>query len=171
LIYLAVVVHDPDLVIGNGQVATTDAVEIYVDGLFSDRTIPMPVGDWRTALSASAMPVIQYVGLPSRLPAYGDPGGANPALIYGEIARTGTRMAFRRSGNVTTYEWAVQAFDHHPDRPTQLRPGGRLGLEVAVVDRDRDRTKASFFTWGDPPRPFKGVDAGQLGELFLDRAR
>jgi RNA polymerase sigma factor (sigma-70 family) len=167
LIYLAVVVNDPDLVAGNGQVKTTDAVEIYVDGQFSDRTIPL---DWMT-LSAAAMPVIQYVGVPSRLPAYGDHDGANPALMYGAIARTGTRMAFRRSGNVTTYEWAVQAFDRYPARPTQLRPGLRLGLDVAVVDRDRDRAKASFFTWGDPPRVFKGVDAAHLGELLLDRAR
>jgi hypothetical protein len=172
LIYLAVVVHDTDQVVGKGGVAQTDAVEIYVDGLFSDRTIPVPLEDWTKALSASTMPVLQYVGLPSRrVAAYGDPAGANPSLVYGDIDKTRTRMAFRRSGNVTTYEWAVQAFDDYPDRPTQLRPGARLGLEVAVVDRDGDREKASFNTWGDPPRVFKGADAGELGELLLGQAR
>jgi RNA polymerase sigma factor (sigma-70 family) len=170
LIYLAVVVRDRDLVVGEGNVGQTDAVEIYVDGLFSDRTIPNPSKDWRTALSAAKMPVLQYVGLPSPVPAYGDPDEANPALMYGEIAKTSTDMAYHRSGGVTTYEWSVQAFDHYPDRPTILVPGKRLGFDVAVVDRDPDRKRASFTTWGTPPTRFKGFDAGLLGELLLDRS-
>ena len=88
--------------------------------------------------------------------------------MYDDIAKTATTMAYRHSGGVTTYEWAVQPFDRFPDRPTALLPGKSLGFEVAIVDRDRDRERPSFTTWAAPPRGFKGFDARQLGELYLD---
>ena len=167
LIYVAVTVQDPDVVVDEGQVGRTDAAEIYIDGSFSERKIPYPTKDWKSALSGTTMPVLQYVGIPASVPAYGDRKGANPALMYDDIAKTATTMAHRHSSGVTTYEWAVQAFDRYPDRPTALLPGKSLGFEVAIVDHDRDRKRPAFTTWGDPPRGFKGFDASQLGKLYL----
>jgi hypothetical protein len=31
----------------------------------------------------------------------------------------------RHDDDVTTYEWAVEAFDNHPERPSRLEPGKR----------------------------------------------
>jgi len=42
-----------------------------------------------------------------------------------------------------------------------------VGLDVAVLDKDPDRDRPAFLTWGSPPRVFKGCDAGSLGELLL----
>ncbi len=169
LLYLAVVVRDDEHVVGrSGSPVDNDAVEVYVDGAFSDRRIEGPSsGDWRDALDASAMPVLQYVGLTGEAPAYGDPFGANPALVYAKTREPSTQMKARRWGDVTTYEWAIQVYESFPNKPTRLEPGKRIGLEVAVVDRDRGRSRPAFLTWGAPPANFKGFDAGSLGELRL----
>ena len=169
LIYMAVVVHDKDLVVDNKDVIHTDSVEIYVDGLMSEHVYGEPPTDQTTgALSAAHLPVVQYVAIPGVGPAYGNPAGGNPALMYGKISKSTTTMRYRREGEVTTYEWAIQAFDHYPDRPTRLKRGKSVGLEVAVVDRDSDRSRPYFYTWGAPPVGFKGFDASQLGELTLE---
>jgi RNA polymerase sigma factor (sigma-70 family) len=177
LIYVAVVVRDDENTLIDDVNRTddrvcldTDAVEIFVDGAFSDRKIERKEGeglaDRRARLDAARMPVLQYVGVPGPTPAYGDPSGANPALVYGRIERTRTVMRYRREGDVTTYEWAVQAFDQYPDRPARLHPGARLGFDVAIVDKDRTGRPA-YLTWGPVPPYFKGYDAGTLGELIL----
>jgi RNA polymerase sigma factor (sigma-70 family) len=166
-IYLAAVVRDDDLVVNGRDVLHTDALEVYLDGAGSDRKIPIPDGDWRSELDASRMPVLQYAAIPGSVPVYGDPRRANPALMYGDIRTTATSMNHRRLGNLTIYEWALQPFDAYPDRPTRLEPGQRLGLDVAVVDKDRSRPRPAWISWGAPPGPFKGCDAGSLGELIL----
>jgi RNA polymerase sigma factor (sigma-70 family) len=168
LIYMAVVVHDKDLVVDNKDVTHTDSVEIYIDGLMSDYVCGEPPTDQTTgALSAAHLPVVQYVAIPGAGPAYGKAGDGNPALMYGKISKSSTTMRYLREGELTTYEWAVQPFDRYPDRPTRLERGKSLGLEVAVVDRDSERNRPYFYTWGAPPVGFKGFDAGQLGELKL----
>ena len=117
------------------------------------------------------MPVLQYVGVPGKVSAYSDPWNANPSLVYARTKQNGNLMKYQRNGDVTTYEWSVKPYDRFPDRPTHLYPGKRLGLEVAVVDKDKNTTKASlpptFLTWGLPPVIFKGSDASSLGELIL----
>jgi hypothetical protein len=169
LIYMAVVVHDKDLVVDNKDVIHTDSVEIYMDGLMSQRVYgDSATPQTKNGLSATDLPVVQYVAIPGVGPAYANPGGGNPALMYGKISKSSTQMRYRREGEVTTYEWAVQPFDHYPDRPTRLERGKRMGLDVAVVDRDSDRNRPYFYTWGAPPVSFKGFDAGQLGELTLE---
>ena len=45
------------------------------------------------------------------------------------------------SDNVTTYEWAIKAYDRYPDEPTRLHSGKRLGFEVAVVDKDHPNVR------------------------------
>jgi len=62
---------------------------------------------------------------------------------------------------------ALFHWGHYPDRPSRLQPGRRLGLEVAVLDKDPHPDRPAFLTWGPPPRLFKGCDAGSLGELVL----
>ena len=100
---------------------------------------------WPAETRVTDMPVLQYVGLPGKGPVYGEARPAedersaeeNPSLMFGgDISKTKTRMAFRREGNITTYEWAIQAFDHYPDKPTRLVPGMKLGFDVTVCDKD-----------------------------------
>lgn len=172
LLYLAVVVQDDDNVVHASDPLGTDAVEIYVDGTFSNRSIPQPEGDWRATLDARTMPVLQYVGVPGKVAAYGDRWGANPSLLYARQKESRTRMQYRRSGNVIRYEWAVTVFDSFPENPTELVPGKKLGLDIAVLDKDRKKSSStsrhpSFRTWGAPPAAFKGCNAGSLGELIL----
>jgi RNA polymerase sigma factor (sigma-70 family) len=176
LIYLAVVVRDEDLVILRDGLRTvdsaqygTDAVEVFVDGRHSQRRISDSVlssRDWRDVFDARTMPALQYVAVPGQVPTYADQSGANLSLAYGRIELTQTMMTYRRDGNVTTYEWAIQAFDRYPDQPTRLQPGKRLGFDVAVVDKDRSGPPA-YLTWGSPPRAYKASDAGKLGEVIL----
>jgi RNA polymerase sigma factor (sigma-70 family) len=179
LIYLAVEVRDDQLVVGNLGPLDTDAVEIYVDGLRSNRRMTgLPVGSWPATVDAAKTPAIQYVGIPGLGPAFGDKRGANPALMYGDITKTLTRMAYRREGDVTTYEWAIQAFDRYPDEPTRLTAGKRIGFDVVVVDRDtraglfdsapaRAKNRPAWIFWGPSPIEFKGFNAGLLGDLIL----
>jgi RNA polymerase sigma factor (sigma-70 family) len=167
LIYLAVVVKDQDVVVHPTNTYATDAVEIYIDGKFSEDALDLTEDDFWGRLDAATMPVLQYAAVPAKLTAYGDKEGANPSLVYGRISRTKTKMKYSRNGDTTTYEWAVQAFDQYPSRPTELKPGKRLGLEIAVLDKDPRPSKSAFFTWGSPPDFFKGGDAGSLGELIL----
>jgi len=172
LIYLAVVVQDNETVVHPTDPRATDAVEVYVDGTLSEERIAEPSGDWKATLDATTMPVLQYAGVPGRLAAYGDRWGANPSLVYAKSRETATRMNFQRDGDVTTYEWAVKAFDRFPDRPTRLYPGKKLGLDVAVLDKDKRQSVSgtrppTFMTWGRAPVIFKGCDAGSLGELTL----
>jgi RNA polymerase sigma factor (sigma-70 family) len=171
-VYLAVVVRDKDVVVHPADTLKTDAVEIYIDGNCSDEVgTESPSGDWREMLDASTMPVLQYVGVPGKVSAYSDPWNANPSLVYARTKQKSTLMKYQRDGDVTTYEWSVRPFDRFPDRPTHLFPGKRLGLEVAVVDKDKNMTILSrpptFLTWGLPPAIFKGSDASSLGELTL----
>ncbi len=176
-IYLAVVVRDDDPVVKrSSSPRDNDAVEVYVQGKLSDGQMALPTSDnWPAVLDAAEMPVLQYAGLAGEQPAYGDTFGANPSLVYARTREPRTRMKYRREGNTTTYEWAIQVYDRFPDQPTRLEPGKRIGLEVAVVDKDKDkskgkvldRTKPAFLTWGSPPKVFKGFEAGSLGELFL----
>jgi RNA polymerase sigma factor (sigma-70 family) len=160
-IYLAVTVLDADLVAAAGDPWHTDAVEVYVEGLFTERSI------LDGTLDASKMPVLQYAAIPGEAPAYNDRRGSNPSLLYGRLSDTTTAMSYRREGDVTTYEWAIQVFDRYPDRPSRLESGKRIGLDVVVVDKDRDREKPTWLYWGPAPTRFKGWDAGILGELIL----
>ena len=143
LLYLAVVVHDDDIVVHPSDTLGTDAVEIYVDGNFSNRSIPQPGGDWRETLDARTMPVLQYAGVPGRTAAYGDRSGANPSLVYAKQKERRTRMQVSRSGDVIIYEWAVAVFDSFPEKPTPLLPGKKLGLEIAVLDKDKKAPRSA----------------------------
>ncbi|WP_422924164.1 sigma-70 family RNA polymerase sigma factor [Singulisphaera sp. PoT] len=164
LIYLGVTVPDSDVVATKGDAWHTDALEVYVDGNPDAHRLPWFQG-WD--LSAEKMPVLQYVAIPSKEAAYLDPRGQNPSLVYGNIQRTATKIQYKRADGFITYECAIQAFDHYPDRPTRLGPGKHLGLDVAIVDRDRNRTRPAWMSWGPAPSFFKGVEPENLGEIIL----
>jgi RNA polymerase sigma factor (sigma-70 family) len=167
LIYLAVVVPDKDVIAKPGSATGTDAVEVYIDGTFSNRTLNEPSDDWKRPLDAAKMPALQYVALPGQVSAYGDAWDGNPSLLYAHTKQTATKMKYRHVDHVTTYEWAIKAYDRYPDLPTRLHSGTRLGFDVAVVDKDHPKLPPYFLTWGEPPVRFKGFDAGSLGELIL----
>ena len=169
LIYLAVVVRDKDNVVHpaslkgpDSNIFKTDAVEVYVDGTFSERT-----GSLASILDVTTAPVLQYVGVPGEVPAYGDHWGANPSLLYSKTRERRTKMKYQRNGDVTTYEWAIQAYDRYPGRLTQLVPGKRIGFDVAVVDKDSAKAPPAWMYWGPTWAGFKGWDASNLGELIL----
>jgi hypothetical protein len=197
-IYLAVVVRDRDVVIDAVDFLRTDAAEVYVEcaaqtsasdggpqpGLMASGPAELvkraadpfhldSSGNWRESLDASKMPVIQYAGVPGDVAAYGDPWKANPSVVYGRRTQTATTMKFHLDGEVITYEWSSQPLDHFPDRPAHIVPGRRLGLDVAVVDKDRDGlTKVSpptYLSWASSPIRFKGIDPESLGDLLIDR--
>ena len=171
VIYLAVVVRDDRHVVAFNDPWHTDAVEIFVDGTGSDRKLPANSSWWSVEYAdATVMPALQYVGIAGEGRAYGA-GQGNAALMYGDIHKTRSRMAYRREGDRTVYEWAIQPFDRYPTTPTRLEPGRRMGLEVVVVDRDAKSTPSAWVTWGPPTAAFKGFDSSSLGTLVLADAR
>src|SRR3954466_7879382 len=113
----------------------------------ADRVALVNVSNPENALGKEVLlPVLQYVGLPDCTgPVYGVVRAAakerlveqNPVLAFGDITKTKTRMAYRRKGDVTSYEWALQAFDQYPDRHTRLMPGVQVGFDLVVCDRDK----------------------------------
>jgi RNA polymerase sigma factor (sigma-70 family) len=197
-IYLAIVVRDRDVVIDAVDFLRTDAAEVYLDcaaqtsasdgrphpgemaseptELVKRAADPFHLdssGNWRESLDASKMPVIQYVGVPGDVAAYGDPWKANPSVVYGRQTQTATTMKFHLDGEVITYEWSIQPLDRFPDRPAHIVPGRRLGLDVAVVDKDRDGltnvSPPTYLSWASSPVRFKGIDPESLGDLLIDR--
>jgi hypothetical protein len=189
VMYLAVIVRDDQLIAGNTSSWDTDSVEVYLDGLHSETRRRVPdQPDWTDMMDAGEAPVLQYIGIPGKGPVYGvrksaaieRSGEDNPILMFGDIKKTKTRMAFRREGDVTTYEWALQAFDHYPDKPTKLRPGVQIGFDVVVTDKDKaaqsplarnepEEEKQAWVCWGPPWRAMKVFDAANLGEIVLGR--
>ena len=177
VILLAIIVRDDALIVGHKSAFDTDAVEIFIDGLRSEKTIPLPGGDWEEVLKAEQMAALQYVGAPGPGPIYKTKSDLSVVLKYGDITKTKTKMAFSRKGDVTIYEWAVQPFDSYPDKPTKLEPGKRVGFDLVVVDKDvptpegggveREADRPVWLCWGFSPRGFKGFNADNLGELVL----
>jgi RNA polymerase sigma factor (sigma-70 family) len=178
LMYLAVIVRDDKVVLGHARPMDSDAVEVYVDGLHTSRKIPVPGSfedEWNK-LGLSQFPVQQYVAIPGQGKIFGLRQATNPVLIAGDLGKTRTRMAYRREGDVTIYEWAIQVFDRYPDRPTRLEPGKRIGFDIAVADKDVPNSwagltsssdLAAWIYWGPEWRGVKVLDAGALGELIL----
>jgi RNA polymerase sigma factor (sigma-70 family) len=184
LLYLAVTVRDDELVIGNSSHLDTDAIEVYIDGLYSDRRIADPGVSWYRPGGLSAIPVQQYIAIPGSGRIYGVGGSqydTNPILLGADLRQTRSSMAFRREGDITTYEWAIEPFDRYPDRPTQLGPGKRIGFDLAVADRDvplkspvrdaSDDRRVAWAYWGPQWSGLKVLDAGSLGEIILTGTR
>lgn len=179
-LYVAVVVRDDTLIVGNGSDRDTDAIELYVDGLRNRRVYPREgVIDrhWFENAELQALPVQQYCAIPGEGRVYGASKLTNPLLIAGDLEKTKTRMAFTRAGDIITYEWAIQVFDRYPDQPTKLERGKRIGFDLAVVDKDVPLTgsiedepatdRRAWIYWGPVWRGKKVFDSGSLGEIVL----
>ena len=188
VLYLGVIVRDDELIVGHKSHLDTDAVELYFDGLHSEKLAPQISGDspWFKQVSVADMPVQQYIGIPGAGEVYGTGYPTNPVLMAGDLNRTRTRMAFKRKGDTTTYEWAVQVFDKYPDQPTKLEPGKRIGFDIAVADKDVPvhpdsdvlipgavplneplADRSTWIYWGPQWRGMKALNAGILGEIVL----
>jgi RNA polymerase sigma factor (sigma-70 family) len=179
LLYLAVTVRDDQLVVGHSSHLDTDAVEVYLDGLLSNRRLPLPDGeDAYYALDPTSVPAQQYVAIPGKGMIYGRRQASNPILIHGTAKDTRTRTAFTRKGDVTIYEWAIQVFDEYPKKPARLEPGKRIGFDIAIADKDVPAStpggyndprgdRSAWIYWGPSWRGVKTLNAGTLGELIL----
>ena len=133
-VYLAVIVRDDQLVIGHTSHLDTDALEVFIDGLHSERRLRF-YEDFNK-LELADVPVQQYVAIAGKGRIYGKRQVTNPILMAGDLRKTRTKMAYNRKGDVTIYEWAIQVFDQYPDKPTKLEPGKRIGFDIAVADKD-----------------------------------
>lgn len=183
LIHLAVIVRDDFHVIGNIDFWDTDAVEVFVDGRHSEDTASRFDGKEGVNIRAQDLAVLQYIGIAGEGPIYGvtraagkPQGPINPILMFGDIGKSMTRMEYRRERGVTTYEWAIEAFDRFPDKPTELVPGKKIGFDVGVADKDvRATTKApqdepvedrvAWVSWWPGfygPRYFNAADMGEI---------
>ena len=151
LVYVAAMVRDENHVVGQGD-EDTDAMEVYVEGTHRHRN---RYGD---------VTALQYFAVAGK-GSYSGP--RNPGMCRGlPIEKTRTRFAYGRRGDVTIYEWAVEPFDHFPDKPTELKPGKRIGFEVVIIDRDHPADPTAFVCWG-PLGGWKYSNASLLGDLVL----
>ena len=160
LLYLGVQVRDDTLVLGS-TFTETDACEVYVDGNPAEDESSL----WEQFNPRSPGPALQYLAIPGD-GSYGLDHDGKPSLRGRDIKGTKTQMAYSRQGDITTYEWAIQVFDHFPESPTLLTPGQTVGLDVVVVDKDGDDDNAAWICWG-PPGQSKFRNTETLGELVL----
>ncbi|MEO6847182.1 MAG: ankyrin repeat domain-containing protein, partial [Chthoniobacterales bacterium] len=98
-----------------------------------------------------------------------NPAGDNPVLNGANIKKTKSKCVWSREGNITTYEWAVQVYDHFPTQ-TQIEPGKRIGFDVIVANLDRPDGKTNYHAAWLPfgaPAPWKMFDASSLADLVF----
>jgi len=165
LLYLAVIVRDDIERIGYGF-SRTDGCEVYVEGTKEGKITPRS----REVLEdASKMAALQYVMCPNGgsydMPRPGvEP--ANPRLNRFDITKTKTTCAYSRQGDVSVYEWAIEAFDELPDIPTKLVPGKMVGLDIVISDKDADIDSPAWVCWG-PYKSLKALNADSLGGILI----
>lgn len=159
-------VRDDSLVVSTADPWHTDACEVYVDGAHSGKKFIRSGPE----ISAADLPALQYVLCPPG-GSYGeaiqsaDPS-ANPNIAGGDIAKTRTKGAVTREGDVTIYEWAIEAFDHYPDAPTKLAPEKTIGFDVVAADKDTETDTPAWICWA-PFGSLKHFNADLLGDLIL----
>lgn len=162
LLYLAVTMRDDSLTNGR-PLSATDGCEIYLEG-----TRQRKVSGMNSYLPEVAA-AIQYVLCPPGGSYDADTPGRPPSqsfrMFMGDIAKTRTRAAFSRKGDISVFEWAVELYDRFPDTPTRLIPGRTIGVDVVVNDVDGP-DPAAWVCWGTY-KPFKFVNGDTLGDILL----
>ena len=134
LLYVAVEVRDDVLYPADRSVSRTDACEVYVSGIVSSDHRPI---QYALVPGAGTYPTFDRRGVHHNL-----------------RADRRSRGAWKRRGDLTTYEWGVQVrsadplyprFDPRygatmmnpsPGRAVRLEGGGMIGFDVVVVDGD-----------------------------------
>lgn len=160
LLYVAATVRDDEHVMDLQIPYRGDCLEICVDG------------DHNGGVYQPERQTHQYAGLAGDVRIehrYSTDGDNYYMSTPHDVKKTRSQMGHNRSGDVTTYEWAIEVFDHHPDQPTQLEPGKTLGFSVAVIDKDDDGENVAWVTSG-PYAPGKVRNADLLNDLLLGDA-
>jgi hypothetical protein len=169
LIYVAVQVIDNALSVGGYGRQQNDACEILVAG--DPNMVPEDPGGL-LGLSSLFFPTpadracLWYAVIPGE-GTYGRWHKGNPSLGFGQIHDTRTKAAFKRQGNTTIYEWAIEAFDRFPDRPTVLVSGKTIRFDVIIADNDGGGDTSSIVFWGPPFKPKFSRTSSHLGDLIL----
>ncbi len=148
ILYLAVEVRDDVNYNPRGPSHNqSDGLEIYVSG-------PGSLGQEPT----------KYVMVPGDHQFAGYQG--NPGMRNGVMGRTRTRAVWRRQGDLTTYEWQIDLFDHEGQR-SELSAGDVIGLDVVVVDHDGPGSgNAAWIPWG-PALGNKWQGNDRIGRVLL----
>ncbi|NKB72156.1 MAG: redoxin domain-containing protein [Candidatus Latescibacteria bacterium] len=157
LLYLAATVRDDRHVLNYQIPYRGDLIEIYLDpdhsgGLYSDT----PGGQ-----------IFQYAGMAQNA-GQTFARGFNTYMFRFDITQTRSQMAFSRQGDITTYEWALEVFDHFPDQKAHLEPGRRMGFDVMMLDLDAVGDDVTWVSWGQFTfAPDKIAEADGLADLVL----
>ena len=157
LIYLAIHVRDDSLVVVSPY-QHIDNCEVYFEGIHSGKSVK-----WNSDLT------MQYVMCPPGGKYSGLQSTDNPMVMNGDITKTKTLGAFSRHGDITIYEWALEAFDQFPGSPTKLKLGKTIGFDVTVTDSDdnnRSIISAAWICWA-PYGTIKKANANFMGDLVL----
>ena len=90
---------------------------------------------------------------------------------WGERESVRTRKAYKRQGDVTVYEWAIEVIDRGTfnlgsGEPLRLAAGETLAFDVVVVDKDRDDYQAAWIPWGSPISQ-KFNSSNRVGRVLL----
>ena len=99
LLYLGVIVRDDKTIIGHTGPTDTDALEIYVDGLLSNRQMQQGLtAEEFNKLELANVPVQQYIAIPGKGMIYGVKQASNPILIAGNLKSTKSAHGLRPEG-------------------------------------------------------------------------
>ena len=158
---------DPD-----GWFAEIDATEVYFDATHAERD-----HRWHERSGPAHLAAMCYGGVAHTGGAYqtktNNPWGDNPIIYYGRLENTHARMKWRRDGDRTTYEFAVQIYDHFP-RLGEIKPDKRIGFDAVIVDMDLNDGKitdhAAWIPFGKP-QGAKYFDASSLADLVFVKDR
>lgn len=143
VLYVAAIVRDDVHVpVNNSEKHAsweTDAFEIYIDGMHTERHEP-----WYEIPGIAGEVAMQYAGWvgpegPDAPTApWGktcNPHGSIPFVRHVRASQTGARFKGSRHGEHTYYEFALRVHNRFPGT-AEIEPGKRIGFDVVVSDMD-----------------------------------
>lgn len=145
-LFVLLEVVDDQRALGSGA-ASTDAMELYVDGSHGEHD-PQ-----------------QYLMFPGSASFSPFDSSDNPTLNRGDIDTAGGVGAWTESGDTIRYEWSVQSFENLPGKPSELTAGRRIGFDLVAVDKDQSGRGATWLSWS--PTGGKVANASRLGDVTL----
>ena len=99
-------------------------------------------------------------GSPAKVARLRGPYRANPSLVYARTREPRTRMKSRREGSIDDLPVGHPGLRPIP-RVSRLRlvAGERIGLEVAVINKDSHNGLSAWMYWGPQYTGFKGCES------------